>query len=353
MDNEGPPVLKIHDCLELPSGDELQLDANCLIQIASVFRAGIWRGNGASGFVIETFAVHGSPPKAETLIVKVSILNVREIKVACALNNLSGETPVFPHTYGWLVGETVPEDWLSFLKAKKHNHKLIRAPPPMFMFTFIQPVKSKWEDAMLLSENGYRVVLFFLLHGLFVVRRALGFNHGDIRGDNIMMEYHMQQQKETTLRYGQYEAEVKTRYVPRFIDYGRSTVNNEKVRANDLEYLRKMFEERLSEDANSETPVAQDELREFKTFVASSGWEKIEYVSSPEVIQTFLEHSYFDISEIQRRQVKRQAVESQLRCFSCCAPSPEHQINHQVAAPKYFCSKWCYEKMHAVCGFIH
>jgi hypothetical protein len=353
-------VLKIHNCSELPSGNNinLELDADCLNQIALAFKAWKWRGNGAYGFAIETITAHGSPPKKERLIVKVSSVNVNEIQVACALNVLLEETPVFPHTYGWLVGDTVPKGWMLFLKTMEPDHDLIVYPPPLFMFTFVQPVDDKWDDTLLAVENGYRVVLFFLLHGLYVARSRLGFNHGDIHGGNIMMEYHMQQEKENILRYGPYEAEVKSRFVPRFIDYGYSNLNSSKIvflqGNSDLKSLRDTFEERFHDDIlERNIAAAQEESREFQAFIKSSGWENVERVRSPDVILPLLEHDYFAVDGIQRRQVKRQAIEGQLRCFSCCAPSPEHQINHQVAAPKYFCSKWCYEKMHAVCAFIH
>lgn len=354
-------VNKIHDCSELPSLTDLAPDANCLEVLASDFKSWKWRGAGQYGFVLETMTGYGNPMKTEALVVKISEVNAVELRVACELNSMITETPIFPHVYGWLICPKVPEDWLSFLRVKDRNHMILLRPPPVFMFTFVQPVKDKWDDILLPVDNGYRVSLFFLLHGLYVARRMIGFNHGDIHSGNVMVEYH-REETTTALRYGgggdQYDAEVRSRYVPRLIDYGRSTttVHNEQEGASDLKQLRKMFDDRLDYDIEENLLGADDEAVAFNAFVSSVGWRKCEELygrnGNADLILSMLTHNYFDIPEIQRHRIKRQATEPIQRCFSCCGANPKHQINHQVAAPKYFCGDRCYAQIHGICRFI-
>lgn len=350
-------MLKIHECSELPSLANLELDADCVDRMASVYDALKLRGSGQYGFAMEIITAYGNPPKNETLIVKISTINTNELRVACELNSIMSETPIFPHAYGWLICSKVPDDWLSLLRIRARHHMILTNPPSSFMFTFIQPVKETWDDATLPANHGYRVTLFFLLHGLYVTRRKIGFNHGDIHAGNIMLEYHL---KETIsiLRYNHYEAEVRSRYVPRLIDYGRSSTSRhtDNEGASDLKQLRKTFDERLDYDMDNDQLGANEEAIAFNQFVASVKWRQAEEVygkhGNADLILPMLEHSYFDVPEIQRQQVKRQAIEPIQRCFSCCTTNPRHQINHQVAAPKYFCSDWCYGKIHAICRFI-
>jgi hypothetical protein len=355
MEEEGS-LLKIHDCSELPSLKNIGFDADCLDRISAAFKSWKWKGSGQYGFVIETMTAYGKPVKTESLVVKISAINTSELRVACELNSLTGETPVFPHTYGWVVCSKIPDDWLSLLKIHNRNHAILTNHfPQYFLFTFVQPAKEKWDEVTLAANNGYRVSLFFLLHGLYVARHRIGFNHGDIHSGNVMTEYHMEEAT-TTLRYGQYEAEVTTRYVPRLIDYGRSSTqkHNEQKGASDLKQLRKMFDERLEYDMDQGLLGADDEAIAFNQFVASVKWREVEESvdDSANAILMLLAHHYFEIPEISRHQVKRQSLEPIERCFSCCATNPEHQINHKVAAPKYFCGKRCYQKIHGICQFI-
>jgi hypothetical protein len=346
-------VLKIHDCSELPQLSNLEKDTDCLDRIAASFQFLKWRGNGQYGFAIETIAVYGSPPKKEKLIVKIGDVNVNEIRVACELNGLMEETPVFAHTYGWVVCHVIPRQWERFLLAAQPNHELLKNPPPVFLFTFVQPIDEKWDEILLNLDNSYRVTLFFLLHGLYVAKKQLGFNHGDIHAGNIMVEYFMTASN-STLRYGQYEATVTSKFVPRFIDYGRSTTTTHAKNegASDLRQLRKTYDERLEYDLDNGLPGAQDEAIEFNRFVASTKWRELEQQQKVEAdsILPLLMHSYFDISEIQRHQVKRQATEPIQRCFSCCSFDPLFQVD--LETPKYFCSDWCYEKIHGIGRFI-
>jgi hypothetical protein len=152
----------------------------------------------------------------------------------------------------------------------------------------------------------------------------------------------------TTLRYGEYEANVTSRFVPRFIDYGRSITikhaGDDGPYSNDLRALRNMFDRHFDDEAIA-----------FNKFVASSGWRDLETRYKQEgasLILPLLGNAYFDVPEVQRQRVKRQAIESIERCFHCCVPQPTHQINHRVSPPKYFCGQWCHESMKGISAFI-
>jgi hypothetical protein len=351
-----------HDCSELPSVP-FETDRDCLDRIVSIFSGVNWRGNGQSGFVIETGAAFGNPPRNESLIVKIGPVVVTEIEIACELNGLIGETPVFTHTFGWLICQTIPDPWHRILQLKARDHKLLKTPPLNFMFTFGQPVQYDFDDFSLLDNHGYRVALFFLLHGLYCAAAKIGFRHGDIHSGNVRVQKRapQHQREPTMLRYGIFEIEVTSDFVPRFIDYGRSTTHRYKDThtTNDLRQLREMFAKRLDEDGDDEDSPARSEMIAFNLFVANSKWwaelEDRYPNEGPDVILALLNHSYFEVDEIQRHQIKRPAPATliETRCFHCCAPESHYRIDHKGAATsKYFCHPSCYESIHGVVRFI-
>lgn len=260
-----------------------------------------------------------------------------------------------------LVYHAVPEPWLRAIGTRGKKHELFINPPDLYLFTFVQAVDESWDTFSFgLNDNSYRSALFFLLHGLYVARQRIGFQHGDIHSGNVMIQQELSMRRTptpTTLRYGEYEATVTSRFVPRFIDYGRSITakhhtGDDSPYSNDLRALRNMFD-RHFDDEDREDDI--DEAIEFNKFVASSGWRDLEtrYKQEGEsLILPLLEHDYFDVPEIQRQRVKRQATEPIERCFHCCVPQPTHQINHRASPPKYFCGQWCHESMKGISAFI-
>lgn len=344
--------LKIHDCSELPKFARLTLDSDCLERIQSTFALKDFVGNGQYGLVFQV-SKFDEKNSNEDLVVKVSEINEKELRIACSLNGLSNETPIFPHTYGWLICPTIPHRWGAAAGRKLRAHMFFLAPPEQFMFTFMQPVDVKWNNLSLTENHGYRVALFFLLHGLLMAKKRLGsFIHGDIHEKNVMLQPILSTQT-STLRYGHYEAELVCQYVPRLIDYGRSSMGGGGGGdgGSDLRQLKELFHRTLDPSQEEMTvemsDVEHEERRAFFQFIASSRWND----DNEEItLLQLLEHDYFDVPEIRRSQVKRQAVDPIQFCFSCCASNPQFQVDLEI--PKFFCGKRCYQKVTRIGQFI-
>lgn len=331
--------LKIHDCSELPRDAELSRDADCLKHVVQTSGLSVWRGSGQYWFVI----------KLDAMTVKVGTVKETELRIACQLNGLADETPVFPHTYGWLVCDSMPNRWRALLRYKKPDHNFLLDPAPSrFLFTFVQVAEPNWEDASFSEYHGYRTALFFLLHALYVARRRFGFRHGNLHSGNIMLQCPRSSTRRpeghpTPLRYAQTEAQVTSNWVPRLINYGQVSAAPD-AGCSDLAQLRKVFEQRLDVD-----PKDVAERSAFSCFVASSGWRDCD---DAEMFAPLLDHDYFDVPEIRRQRVKRQVPGPIQRCFVCCACSPGFRIFHELAAPKYFCDHHCYQSIDGIVSFI-
>lgn len=346
--------LKIHDCSELPEPANFKQDVDCLEKIDSLFVPIKWAGKGSSAMVLYLMK---RAPDIEFLVVKITrLIFDDELHIACELNQLADATSLFPHTYGWLICDKIPQRWISILSDKQKSHYLMTSPSKgnLFMFVFLQKVQTIWKKIPQIVESRYRVTLFLILHGLYVANKRIGFIHRDIHAENIMMEPHTQ--NTLNVRYGQVDAEVRTAFTPRLIDYGESVTTrhtaNEGRRMSDIYYLEEMFLTRLEDDAEIYDKAAE-ELKEFKIFRMSSEWseasESYNEVGS-NVIIPLLNHSYFDVPEIQRHKVKRRAIEVINRCFVCCSTQPKYMI--EQTQKKYFCNKKCYDRIGGICQFI-
>jgi hypothetical protein len=187
MEEEAP--LKIHSCEELPSiQSDLSRDEDCLKLVEATYLALKWRGGGQHGIALETTTTYGTPGRSQRMVIKIGRINAAELRIVCELNSLVVETPVFPHTYGWLVCHVVPEPWLRAIGTRGKKHELFINPPDLYLFTFVQAVDESWDTFSFgLNDNSYRSALFFLLHGLYVARQRIGFQHGDIHSGNVMI----------------------------------------------------------------------------------------------------------------------------------------------------------------------
>lgn len=103
----------IHNCSELPAAVGDDDDARCLDRIRSVFTAVRWLGGGRYGMVLLLTHKRDRDAAEEYVAAKVSNAHASdtELRIACQLNTLARKTPIFPHTYGWLVCTDVPAEW--------------------------------------------------------------------------------------------------------------------------------------------------------------------------------------------------------------------------------------------------
>lgn len=348
------PWLKIHNCNELPSVVNLHEDPDCLDQVNTIFDVERWMGEGQYGMVMRLGRKEDVTYPIEQIAVKVSPVSEVELRVACKMNAARQETPIFLFTYGWLLCKEIPERWKAITNITERRHSILRTSP--VLFTFMQPVEHKWFDIPYVIDHRYRTCLFILLHGLWVARSRFNFHHGDLHGGNIMLQrVKYAKDVKTTFRYGEIEASVYVEFMPRLIDYGYASTKTYKsdrdFHKTDLEMLRQTFDDRFESDSEAYGDVAFQEQKAFYAFLRSPEWKNAESNPDADSMLPLFSHSYFDVPEIQRHQVKRhKSIEA--RCFTCCSSNVKFQINHKISESKHFCHENCYKKMQGICRFI-
>jgi serine/threonine protein kinase len=289
----------------------------------------------------------------------------KELRIACELNDLHKDTPIFPHTYGWLVCDEIPRPWHRMLDMRQRNHPVVspfREAPVLFMF--MQAIRHKWSEIPLWVENRYRVCLFILIHGIWLASSRLGFIHQDIHPDQIMLQPSATgAMEESRFPFGDdREVRVLTAYTPCLLDYGfASTTRHQHTRFanNDVQEIEELFAMRFAEDA-PKSKEAQSERDAFDLFRQTAVWRYARNawgIHEPNtVLVPVLNDAFFEIPEIQRRTLepatKRPALEIE-RCFTCFTSNVNHQIIHPTSGQKkYFCGPACYEAIHPICHFI-
>lgn len=369
--------LRIHQCSELPDlpGAVIQKDEDCLVAITSRFSPVRWLGMGEFGIAILLNAGLGDG-RFQELVAKLTAnerdATAKELRIACELNQLHGDTPIFPHTYGWLMCDEIPQPWRRMLDLRQRNHVVMspfREAP--VLFTFMQAVRHKWSEIPLWVENRYRVCLFILIHGIWVAGSRLGFHHQDIHPGQVMLQPSASgAAEESRFLFGDNrEARIMTAYTPRLLDYGFASTTRHRttVYGNDIKEIEELFYSRLAEDA-PKNEEARSELQAFDLFRQTAVWRYARNawgIHEPDtVLLPVLNDMFFEIPEIQRRTLepvpKRRAVDPtadlelvQRRCFSCFTSNVKHQIIHPGSGEKkYFCGVACYEAIHPICRFI-
>jgi hypothetical protein len=180
-------------------------------------------GNGKTGVVVALQRTTGG----RSFAVKISPLyedTAKEVEIACKLNKLMNRTQVFPHTYGWIVCDAIPESWL---KDKRNTFRdMMRrwnGQKSLFMFQSAIPLKF-YDKEVPKTPDAMRAAIYLLLHGIGEARREFnGFRHRDIHTENIMWGLLPGAQGADTepVPVGQ-NMRVRATHMPKLIDYGFS-----------------------------------------------------------------------------------------------------------------------------------
>jgi hypothetical protein len=360
---EEPILHSIHDCSELPHIDSIKLDAHCLDAIQAQYTLTKWIGFGQDGITAML------ERKNAKLVVKITFLDEfseEETRIACSLNALAKFTPLFTQTFGWLACGEIPKLWMDSLRDKQKEWKFFKRirenPTDPLLFMFIHYAESSFEKMFLHIVNRYRVVLFLLLHAIYIGRREVGLRHYDLHAGNIMFEHAIgpnMQGVELTITFGNgYEATVNTFSVPKIIDYGRAVTDQHmkinslhRLHESDITTLEETFMIRLKGDAK-EIAAVVPEYEAFRALTRSKEWKaaRDNWNDSDHVsLEALLLHPYFNVPEITRTQVKRARVE---RCLVCGQNDPTWVVRQECSPKKLFCGERCFERMSAILSFI-
>lgn len=262
----------MHPCSELPKGI-LPQDSNILDIIKDRYAVSIaFLGKGAFGNVIalDDIKIKGRPSVAVKILQygsksmttnELSMKDAKkELEIGCLLNNLNSSA--FVNTYGWLISTKIPDPWIPYINQEVYNN------PKSYLFLFMEQSSYEFKSKSLhFDRQGYLTILFLLLHGLYITMRELGFKHVDIHNGNIMIDKTSEKSISVEIRSQLYQIELPNHYLPKFIDFGLSTLNSDrKTRSgvdSDVFYL---FQTIIRRAEKRDPTVDLEDLKVFEDF---------------------------------------------------------------------------------------
>jgi hypothetical protein len=268
----------MHPCSETPSlkGKD---DEGCLELLNSTFSF-IYRIGDKE--TVSASLVFKLSQQAQDVAVKVIPLreedDLKDIKIACLLNGLLEESPIFVRTFGWLKCKEIPPLWTKGMDTKKSVPKSFLPyfkgnKKASFVFQVMSFSSHSWTDERIrLDLEEYRVMLFLLMHGLWLAKIRYGFKHNDIHQGQVLFQTCKPNTPITVSVAENNYTLVCQRFVPKLIDFGLSTTSSssyssyssseeysksdddsmfdkgEEIEDDDLRNLFYMFEQRMEKD---------------------------------------------------------------------------------------------------------
>jgi hypothetical protein len=264
-------------------------------------------------------------PQGNEMVLKIARLyddgagSNQETQIACLLNGMRKQTPVFGEVYGWQYCEGIPKKWKEILTSM---------PPVRILFKH-----NRWFKLIAMEHNGVsygkmspsaherRQVLFLILHGLLVVRQTYPrFQHRDIHDSNILLKVRdpsVPITLELPVSKRMFEMTGVT-YIPRLIDYGQSVIDSDISADVDLDDLRSFvfFEQNMEEHV-------------FLSNIINHGKSLDE--------DTLLDPFFENVINVQSKRTKIGHL-----CQTCFSKSAT--IQHVSDSTRVFCGEACFYK---------
>lgn len=325
----------MHPCSELPQGI-LPEDGNILNIIKDRYAVSIsFLGKGAFGNVIalDDIKMDGKPSVAvkilqyESKSMTTNNLSMkeakRELEIGCILNSLNSF--VFINTYGWLISSKIPEPWIPYINQEVYQN------PKSYLFLFMEQSNYEFKsDSLHFDREGYLRILFLLLHGLYVAIRELGFKHTDIHNGNIMIDKTSEKNVTVDIDFQSFQIDLPNHYVPKFIDFGLSTLENRKNREgvdSDMFYL---FQTVINRARKYDPTVDLQDIESFDDFDDGS----IEYILLDPIFDSI------------RKRVNRKISQ---KCSMCGADAKvKWNLNNRYV----FCNLFCANKINGIIDLV-
>lgn len=257
----------MYPCTDLPEDDDFIMpQPDCNMDMGEEYTAMRVIDSGEFGIVLELkdnttenrivckiFPFHIEDGKyLEPSIISKSAL--QELNIACKLNQISEETPVFVKTFGWTVCDQIPRQWQrlpDFTFPQRHKEQKTVTYAFLFMSHGGTPLETLKKT---MTINDKLVALFMVLHGLLIAYKRFGFVHNDLHDGNIL--FNNDPTTETSLRLEMNPHTSATvsnpnRLMPSIIDFGFGTLNKSHKRpTGDLVRLFRAFEIDYDYDEN-------------------------------------------------------------------------------------------------------
>jgi len=289
---------------------------------------------------------------------------IQDISIACQLNDLHDETPVFVLTFGWLACSEIPQEWRQYMFQLPEG---VDWSTDMLVFQIMDFAPETWADKSLtLLPDEYEAMLFLLLHGLYVARRRLGsFSHNDIHEGQLLLypcapNTIIQCRVEKTVF-----AVTCQRFVPKLIDFGLSTTQQFRLTSannyseDEDDGLFEKAATAASADANSDV---KDLIIEFERRMKKDGMKQIPKRSS--FLEDALQSAASDhqvIAEVllndgrfkrvaQKQNKKHKQDAAAVNCMVCHSLPAQFEWQNTMLK---FCTAHCAEKWANIGGMMN
>ena len=298
-------------------------------------------------------------PLVQQIVVKIMPLDVnarQDLSIACQLNSLAKETPVFVHTWGWIACGEIPADWKRFMFALPMG---VDWSLPTFIYQVMDYAPESWADkgTSFLAEE-YESMLFLLLHGLYTARKELGsFSHNDIHEGQVLLQPCKPKTVITCRVEGNLLEVVCERFVPKLIDFGMasskshpyssssSSSDEENVDDDDDDMFESSSSISDSSDVKDllilfETRMRKDKVKTFKR----SKWMEEALISQPE--------DYNVIAKVLLNDFKMKKGKEMIgrRCMVCAEANANYVWK---GTDIYFCGLACEGKRSVIGGLVN
>lgn len=212
------------------------------------------RYDGINGIVL--LITHGNEEKA-LKITSAKTASQRELHLACALHEL--DAMIFSHVYGYLYGlpQSIPATWRPYIGELPQNFAL----GTNLIFTFSDYARYRFMDNdVRFTRKEFKSILYILLHDLQEAFDRLGFTHGDIHDEQILLV--PRPNTRDPIHVGTHT--LTSRFVPKLIDYGESRAQGTREQhEEDLSSLLLVMRYKLYA-LKSQGSVTPEDVQEFK-----------------------------------------------------------------------------------------
>lgn len=342
----------LHDCSELVYDEgpvytddklswQLEQDKYALSYITTNFAvSSTFFGKGSFGVVVGLNYIEKND--GSTLVVKIIPFQIedsgfydplivvrdaqQELYISCQVNNLNDFTPVFIHTYGWLISEEIPKSWLKYINFQKIQYADVKKKSYMFLFMekAFYPFDS---DHVKFSNEGYLTILFVLLHALYIGRRELQFTHSDLHMRNIMLDITREEYLQLKIEEEIFSIALPDCFLPKIIDFGLSRTEKAWQGGGHKNDVSTLFGAIITRAEKYDPEIDMSQISEFEEF-------------DMDIVTLLTKHPLFDTI---RRNKKHKKIEN--KCSMC---GGEAKMRYDTNNNFKYCHEYCANKMKGI-----
>ena len=364
----------MRSCDQAPETSDVILERgdNCVKSFKKRFREQpiVRLGTGSIGTVFSVYSQKRDDVKIAVKVLpygeNLEELANRELGIACELNSLKRETPVFVRTIGYIICHKIPPSWKAQLVAYQNEalYMLMFMGRPEYDMLATGGQYGAYQVSGFEDRNQAIALLFMLFHAIYVARKELGFVHKDLHPGNVMFAPSRRNTREHQLNVEGTQFRVSLLdggWTPKIIDFGSSSTTkypNQRAMNNgeDIKNIVSMLQRRtdVAQSLNPEAYFGSNEDEydsegvllppykpQYRALMASK-------YDNPGVVADFLLNDLLfeavDTIEKDRKRVKRDATEPIDTCV-LCGNSLESDLQMFEGREGAFCRDYCHQRV--------